>query len=376
MAIARASGAMRWTRPVRTLPGPTSRNVSTPAAIMRSHGCGPSRRPAVRCSMSSARQASPRRQGSARRRWRGAARPGPRTATSASAARIPAAAAAMSGEWAATLTGSTIARFAPRSRAASLAAASTAARSPLTTICPGELRLAIVKTPAARAGRDELGLARLVEADDRGHRPVAGGRLHQPAALADEPERVAEVQRRRPRPSRCTGPSSGPRGLPGSTSRMPPARARCAATEAVRSAGCALTVRSSSSAGPSHASRDSRSPRICVGLGPDSGRGRGSVREVAAHADRLGSLSRIDGREAQRGGLPARWLPRPRRGHGGATERLMNRTSASWPRARHRVRSCTHGRPTALARHGGRSRGAPEPALSLGPHRGRPGVVA
>ncbi len=58
------------------------------------------------------------------------------------------AARPISGEWAATLTGSTMARLAPNSRAFS-AAPSTAARSPLTTIWPGELRLAMVKTPSA-----------------------------------------------------------------------------------------------------------------------------------------------------------------------------------------------------------------------------------
>ena len=63
----------------------------------------------------------------------------------------------MSGECAATLTGSTIARLAPRPLAAS-AAAWTAAVEPLTTIWPGELRLATVNTPAAAA--DGLQLAR------------------------------------------------------------------------------------------------------------------------------------------------------------------------------------------------------------------------
>ena len=61
---------------------------------------------------------------------------------------MPSAASAISGECAATLTGSTMARLAPSALAAS-AAASTAARSPLTTTWPGELRLAMVKTPSA-----------------------------------------------------------------------------------------------------------------------------------------------------------------------------------------------------------------------------------
>ena len=54
---------------------------------------------------------------------------------------IPSAASAISGEWAATLTGSSIARLAPSSFAIA-SDASTAARSPDITTWPGELRLA------------------------------------------------------------------------------------------------------------------------------------------------------------------------------------------------------------------------------------------
>ena len=86
----------------------------------------------------------------------------------------------MSGEWAATLTGSTMARFAPSSLASS-APASMAARSPETTTWPGALRLATTNVPWARGGGDELGQPGVVEADERGHRPVAAlaRRLHQ-----------------------------------------------------------------------------------------------------------------------------------------------------------------------------------------------------
>ena len=78
----------------------------------------------------------------------------------------------MSGEWAATLTGSTMARLAPSSFAIA-APASMAARSPDTTTWPGALRLATTKVPWAEAAGDELGQAGVVEADQRRHGPVA-----------------------------------------------------------------------------------------------------------------------------------------------------------------------------------------------------------
>ena len=62
----------------------------------------------------------------------------------------------MSGEWAATDTGRTMARFAPSSFASS-AAASIAARSPDTTIWPGEFRFATAKTPCFDAPSTRAG---------------------------------------------------------------------------------------------------------------------------------------------------------------------------------------------------------------------------
>ena len=55
------------------------------------------------------------------------------------------AAGAIKGQWNGALTGSMIERRAPCS-AASVTARSTAARSPLTTICPGLLSLATAQT--------------------------------------------------------------------------------------------------------------------------------------------------------------------------------------------------------------------------------------
>jgi len=60
--------------------------------------------------------------------------------------RIAVAASAINGEWAATDTGRTMTRFAPRLLPISTAA-SIAGRSPDTTTWPGEFRLATPKTP-------------------------------------------------------------------------------------------------------------------------------------------------------------------------------------------------------------------------------------
>ena len=115
----------------------------------------------------------------------------------------------MSGEWAATDTGRTIARLAP-SDLASSAPASMAGRSPETTTWPGRVAVGDDEDAVRRGAGDQLGESRVVEADERGHRPVATlpGRLHQPAALADEPDAVARGRARRPRRAPSTGPSS------------------------------------------------------------------------------------------------------------------------------------------------------------------------
>ncbi len=75
---------------------------------------------------------------------------GSSNAMPASVSRMPSAASAINGEWAATLTGSTIARFAPSSFAVS-APASMARRSPDTTTWPGEFRFATTNVPWAEA---------------------------------------------------------------------------------------------------------------------------------------------------------------------------------------------------------------------------------
>ena len=109
---------------------------------------------------------------------------------------MPSAASAMSGEWAATETGSTIARLAPSDFAIS-APASMAGRSPDTTTWPGALRLATTNTPCAEAPSTSSGSrasSRPMIAAIAPSRPWPGC-LHQPAALADEADAVLEVER-------------------------------------------------------------------------------------------------------------------------------------------------------------------------------------
>ena len=99
----------------------------------------------------------------------------------------------MSGEWAATDTGRTIARLAPRrlrDLGARLDGRALARHDDLARgIAVGD------DEDAVRGGiLDQLGQSRVVEPDDRRHRAVASlaGGLHQPAALADEPDAVVE----------------------------------------------------------------------------------------------------------------------------------------------------------------------------------------
>ena len=224
--MASASGAMRLMRPVRTLPGPTSMNVVDA-------GGG---HPLDRADPVDAGGEVLDELGPARRRRRDRAgvgigeerrRSGRGTRRRRGPSRMPSAASAMSGEWAATDTGSTIARLAP-SALASSAPASMAARSPETTTWPGELRLATAND-AVRGRRatssGSRASSRPMIAAIAPSRPCAG-RLHLAAALADEPDAVGERRARRPRPSPSTGPSSGRRRTAGSGSAMPAAAQR------------------------------------------------------------------------------------------------------------------------------------------------------
>ena len=122
--------------------------VVTPAAVIAPMAPTQST-PVVRWSTSSARQPSAVVIGRASALARSGGF-GSRKVIPARTSRIPAAASAISGEWAATETGSSMARFAPSSFAMP-SAASTAGRSPLTTTWPGELRFATPKMPCSPA---------------------------------------------------------------------------------------------------------------------------------------------------------------------------------------------------------------------------------
>ena len=147
----RRPGAMRLMRPVRTRPGPISTKVVTPAAVIRSTAADPVDAGREVLDELGAARLGGRRSGG-RRRSRGAGRPGRGTSTPASAARIPSAASAMSGECAATETGSTIARLAP-SDLASSAPASMAGRSPETTTWPGRVAVGDDEDAVRRGAR-------------------------------------------------------------------------------------------------------------------------------------------------------------------------------------------------------------------------------
>ena len=295
-----ASGAMRLMRPVRTLPGPTSTNVVTPAAAMRSTARDPVDAGGQvldelgpgglggrdRAGVGVGEQRDGRVAERDRRRARRASPRRPRP--SAASGRRPRP-AGRSRAW-------------RRASLASSAPASIAGRSPETTTWPG--RVAVGDDERCRAPRrrcDELREPGVVEADDRGHRAVAAraGRLHQPAALADEADAVVERDDARPRRAPSTGPSSGRRRRRAPAPATPAAaqRSRSAARiaiEAARSAGWAFSVRSSASAGPSQASALIGSPRAASAAAKTAAAAGERVGEGAAHPDRLGALAGED----------------------------------------------------------------------------------
>ena len=178
---------------------------------------------------------------------------------------MPVAASAISGEWAATLTGRTMARLAPSPFAAA-AAASTAGRAPETTTWPGELRFATPKVPwaapaATRSSRRSSGRPMIAA--------IAPGWPSPEACM----RRPRSRTRRIPSASEITPvatraeywPMEWPAAKVGTSGALPAAAlcsssARRKAIEAASSAGWALTVRSSSSAGPSQARRERGSP--------------------------------------------------------------------------------------------------------------------
>ena len=165
-------------------------NRSTPAAAIVSTARTQST-PAVRCSTSSARASLAGRQRTARRGWRAAARRGSGNATPASTARIPSAASAISGEWAATETGSSIARLAPSSLASSSGGLDrrplARRRRPGRASC-GWRRRTPRRPPARSTSSGSRSSSRPMIAAIRPSRPAPEACISR-AALADEPDR-------------------------------------------------------------------------------------------------------------------------------------------------------------------------------------------
>ncbi len=178
---------------------------------------------------------------------------------------MPVAASAMRGEWAATLTGSTTARLAPSPFAAA-AAASTAGRAPETTTWPGELRFATPNVPwaapaATRSSRRSSGRP-MIAAIAPGC-PSPDACMRRPRSRTRRMPSASEITPAATRaeywPMEWPAAKAGPSGCrPAAALRSWSARRN--AIEAASSAGWALTVRSSSSAGPSQATLESGSP--------------------------------------------------------------------------------------------------------------------
>ena len=169
--MAVASGAIRLIRPVRTARSDLDERVdagarswsrrratqSTPGGQVVDE-LGPARRrPSGSGGRRRWRAGRPSGHGTRRSRGRAHRRRRPRPSAASGRRRRP---AARSRAW----------RRAPWR---SPAAASIAARSPETTTWPGEFRFATPKTPCADARSTSSGSAGVVEADDRGHAPVA-----------------------------------------------------------------------------------------------------------------------------------------------------------------------------------------------------------
>ena len=212
---------------------------------------------------------------------------------------MPSAAPAMSGEWAATETGSSIARLAPRvlrDGEGGLHGRALARDHDLPR------RVAVRDAEDAVLGRlgDELREPGVVEADDRGHAAftTGTGRLHQLAAGAHESHGVGEVQRaggdeRRVLPHRVAGGEG---------------RVRDVHREGIPALAHGLEIgdrggdqRRLGVLGPVQLllgtlpgeARDGLAQRLVRGS-EDGGGGRGGLGEGAAHADELAALAGED----------------------------------------------------------------------------------
>ena len=290
----RQPSAIRLASPDSTLPAPISTKSSTPAAASQAIALAPAHHAGHLLDQlpPDLRRVADRRR---RRRWRRAAPAAARAATCASASAITSAAGAISAQWKGALTGSRIARLAPLALAISTAR-STAARSPETTTWPGPLSLAACADLALGAPprRPARGCVE-VEPEQRRHGALADrhGLLHGPAADAEQPRRIGEVEAARrgqrgifaERVAGDVGDASAERRRPRASST------RSAAMLTAISAGWAFSVRVSSRPGPPRSSPDSFSPSAS------------STSSKTARASGKASASALP--------MPTAWLPWP-----------------------------------------------------------------
>ena len=240
-----------------------------------------------------------RRRGARRPRWRAGERPDRGRAPRSRARRMPSAASAMSGRVGGHADRQQHGRaWRPGPLPASQGRLDRGALAADDDLARASCDWRASARPPPRRRRGGRRCAH-PQPDDGRHGAVARGGLHEPAALADEAERRRRGPGRRPPPWRCTGPSNGRRGRPPvrgprRLARMAAQSARWAATDAARSAGCAFTVRSSVSAGPSQASRESGSPSASSAARQTAAASLEATAQSATHAHRLRALAGVD----------------------------------------------------------------------------------
>ena len=169
-------------------------------------------------------------------------------------------------------------------------AASTASFVPPMLTLPGAFSL---QTAVPCSAQIASTCARL-QAEHRGHGAGVGvaGLLHQPSALVDEADAVLEADRARAAISAAYSPSEWPARKAGRAVTVPASiAATSAAMLCVTSAGCVLTVRVSSSSGPSKQSVESAKPSASSAASKTARAAGISLVEVPAHADVLRALT-------------------------------------------------------------------------------------
>ena len=144
--------ASRWifrTRPLSTVPGPTSTYVVTPST--QGGARRPPSAPATRPARPAPRSPRPRRASARRRRWRRPARAGRATASARSSGASRSSAGFISAQWNGALTGSGIDALGAERLRALAGARHRVARRRRSTTCPAPFRLAGLTTSPCAA---------------------------------------------------------------------------------------------------------------------------------------------------------------------------------------------------------------------------------